>query len=1121
MESVPDAHVLTCAKQTAVHRSLKDLVKTLNGALSVSVTHLSYTMPDDVFNVIQTYLNRHVDIDGHDSARLHEELLTIHASRVQGVPEKLGIFLACFRALRPAILGVDELSKWWDILVKPTFDSMGQTKAIAADARAIVLSVLAYDEDDDPTGQKAQASSVFTDKLFEIFLEKTKLTASSDRGAGIREEQKQRFVSDNVQALLLAYGKRKPKTFLGKVDAFIIQKESRLQILGLLCSYVRLQGPHLYQVLQTPLLDHLLQCLENDTSTTVISLALTVLIMFMPHLCNALGAYLPRLFVVYTRVLCWDKFGVVRLDEHRFPGMDAYSRTGTPLSTEKHEDSINDDGWQKLNSSFETATSTTPDVGDYFSFLYGLYPINFLSFIREPYKFLERANYQDIDLLDIEEETIRQRTELYRQCHTLHPNFLTLTAETELSDQSRWMRVEPADVTAQCIGLVNNNVSFGASRPRQKSSTRPTIPESLIPTEDIPNDSLLSQGDEYPSNYDDGAENDWPEDASSAASNDKVLGLFQRRHDATDAIARTPPSRGPKAPDSPTIPSSSFGITDESHVQDMLNLQEQLQASFHDLKRSEELSSPTVVARHPSGPPPGYPGSATASPRLGAYMQSLDHSNMPRSPALRPAPSDTQGTIAYLQREVMLLKNDLNFERYLKQQHLSHIGHLQRKHIKESTAEAETQNLINTNKTLKAKLEEAKKAYAASRQEALKSKNQAKKWEAELSTKIRALREEQKAWRQDEEATKKALEAAREEADHLRKLLEDSEAEGLRSRQKLQSLNGNIEEVNKLRTFVDHLSNKLTDYDAKAQEFEMQRHSEENAIRQMERMKLKIAARDQDAQKLQRAYEDRILELESRISPMPNPVPPPPSQAFQGMIDSALLQANSRLASLKKAHNHLLQKYTELEIKYIELQAQSEIDTMRNPMLPQSMMHSHYAEMASDGESSHPQQHGHNIDPYQKSGQYQPSDDSMSPHSSFNETPNGQYSSMRDYRPRTASSAGQLPPGGGQHQNYSSHGGHSSPEPMHQRGDYFDHQRQLRRQPSMSDSIATATMGSGSGSGGTTISDDARSMGTIKSSNSSERTKTTIKPGSEVRVRGRGGEFFNTRLLLFCLHSVL
>lgn len=194
---------------TSFCRSLRDLVRTLNGALATPDP--LHPLPDDVLNIIQTYLNRHVDIDGHESARLHEELLSIHAAKVHGHPDRLAVFLACFRALRPAICGVEELTKWWDILVKPTFDSMGQAKAVTADARAIVLSVLAYDDDDDPTGQKAQASQVFTDKLFEIFLEKTKLPASSEKAAGIQDEQKHRFVSANVEAVLLAYGKRRPK----------------------------------------------------------------------------------------------------------------------------------------------------------------------------------------------------------------------------------------------------------------------------------------------------------------------------------------------------------------------------------------------------------------------------------------------------------------------------------------------------------------------------------------------------------------------------------------------------------------------------------------------------------------------------------------------------------------------------------------------------------------------------------------------------------------------------------------------------------------------------------------------------------------------------------------------
>lgn len=642
----------------------------------------------------------------------------------------------------------------------------------------------------------------------------------------------------------------------------MVQKEYRLQALGLLCSFVRLQGPHLYQILQTSLLDHLLQCLENDTSTTVISLALTVLIMFMPHLCNSLAKYLPRLFVVYTRVLCWDKFGVVHIEEMRFSG-HPYSRTSTPVSIVKPESPTNG-VWQKLDSSFETASSTTPDVSDYFTFLYGLYPINLMTFIREPYKFLERADYNDIDQLDIEEETIRQRTEIYRQRHTLHPNFLVYTVETELSDQSRWMKVEPADVTAECIGLVNSNPLTESSRDRPRVDT--LVPEALIPTEDIPDESLLSSDpvdEDYLLNYDDSSTySSRAGDPSSQfnqnnnSSYSEVLGMFTRPPVGYgQKESPSPQPRDGKTPDSPTIP-HTLSPSDEDRVQDMIRLQETLRANFMD---SKNVSTHSLLqhnigpppAGHPPGPPPGY-GSVTASPRLDAYVHSLSHNTVPRSPALRPAGTDTQGNVAFLQREVMLLKNDLNFERYLKQQHLSHIGHLQRKHIKEATAEAETQNFINTNKTLKAKLEEAKKAYAASRQETLKSKNQAKKWEAELTSKIRALREEQKAWRSEEESTKKALQAAREEADHLRKLLSESEEEGLRCRQKLQALTTEMDEVNKLRTFVDHLSNKLTDYESRSEEFEMQKHGEEAAVAQVERMKLRLQAREHESQSTKR-----------------------------------------------------------------------------------------------------------------------------------------------------------------------------------------------------------------------------------------------------------------------------
>lgn len=79
-----------------------------------------------------------------------------------------------------------------------------------ADARAIVLNALVYDADDDTSVEKKKAAQLITDRLFEIFLEKTKLL-STESVAGFAEEERQRFVCSNVEAVLLSFGKRMPQ----------------------------------------------------------------------------------------------------------------------------------------------------------------------------------------------------------------------------------------------------------------------------------------------------------------------------------------------------------------------------------------------------------------------------------------------------------------------------------------------------------------------------------------------------------------------------------------------------------------------------------------------------------------------------------------------------------------------------------------------------------------------------------------------------------------------------------------------------------------------------------------------------------------------------------------------
>lgn len=81
---------------------------------------------------------------------------------------------------------------------------------------------------------------------------------------------------------------------MAALDAFVVRKDSRTQALSLLCEFVQSQPPHLHVVLETPLFDNILRCLEYDTSTTVVTIAVTALTMLLPHMPSSLVPYLPK-----------------------------------------------------------------------------------------------------------------------------------------------------------------------------------------------------------------------------------------------------------------------------------------------------------------------------------------------------------------------------------------------------------------------------------------------------------------------------------------------------------------------------------------------------------------------------------------------------------------------------------------------------------------------------------------------------------------------------------------------------------------------------------------------------------------------------------------------------------
>lgn len=883
-------------------RSMRETIKALNTTFSApSVPH---PLPDELCTAIENFLERYDAIDDHDSQRFHDDLHTLYQRHVAGSAEKNGAFLAVLRLVRPALTGEARLTTWWNLVLKPTIDSMGRRRQELKDAHETIQSILVYDTDADREGEYARLSLLFTKKILDIYLTRTNIPLSPEDVVSPENE----FVSNELESLLVAFGRKMPKvthsvswlqpvlTFqalLLALDELFVQKEYRIQALNLLSAFVRLQPPHLHLVLETPLIQHLEKCLLIDASSTVIELALVVLIMFLPHICAALISdhHLAKMFLIYSRVLCWDRLGAE--EDTNAIGEKANDQDDSDEETD-NEEADNEQAWEPVQLSMEYPDSSPPTLMHYFTFLYGLFPLNFMSFVRKPRKFLKSLNFPGARDFDLDQDLIQSRTEPYRRVHLLHPNMFSTTAEEELQE-NRWLKSDPADVVTECMDLcvaVSSSLEDPGPPP---SAALPAIPIPPIP--EVP--SQLSLAD------DDGT-----------TANDSNVSWRN-----TQSTVFVSPNEGPDAPQTFDIPPRA------KSTKSIRSGKSSPLIKAHDVMDSPTLpptkdSKRQVPAGALTAPAQGF---VAKKPSLDGFAHSLTTSNSPTNTEFRGQ------TMASLQREIMLLRNDLNFERYLKLQHLAHIGQLQRKHNKEATAEAETQNLINNNKTLKAKLAKAQDLYAQLKKETLTSRNQSKKWESDLSTKVRTYRESEKTWHSEEDGLRYELQRTQSDYQHLKQIVEKAEAEQLKAQQRTRALEYELEDYGNVRQELEIAQDKIMTLEDSRKELHTLLQERSDLRNDLEIANMRLSSREQERDRSVKAYERRIMELDARLqvaersTGRPGQLPP----AVQQMLDSTLAASNAKLQQLKRTHHHLLDQHTELQMKYHELEAQQQAEQGR------------------------------------------------------------------------------------------------------------------------------------------------------------------------------------------------
>lgn len=695
--------------------------------------------------------------------------------------------------------------------------------------------------------------------------------------------------------------------FLRALDAMLIQKLHRLASLHLLGKFVTSQPPDLSQVLDTPLLDHLLRCLTIDTSTAAVSLAITALSLLLPCVPAHIPPMLPQLFIIYNRLLCWDRY----YPEYEFDRAEEDRQVSPiPQSPPKHQ------AWEKLDQTFNIGPSQ-PDILHYWTVLYGLYPLNLMRFIREPNEYLRMSNWGLSECEGLDQQLLGDRSRASACSHFVHENFFTMTIESELVELEKWNGKTPAGLATELIGLYGANfpdyrgsLMMDDGRPESLSDGR----DSRVPTEDIPWDSLMSNNSE--------------DDASTIVASTSSLSMkspmrdnsaFGRPLDRKSMYDPRRPGANPRGQSFPT-PSQWSVSMDAKHNY-----------------------APTPD-QHPAGDSPTIPGIPHSSSEAKLNMllgqristvalphrsvSQLQKGHLPPTDGAAQSsgeepPTPLKASGSSLQQQVILLTNDLHFERYLRAQHLSHIGQLQKKQITESSFEGEVRAQRNNNMILKLKLNESRDDHNKLKQKMDKTKADTKKWGADLVAEMKVLRDQQKSWSTNEAKLEEDLIAAQQEIQKLQSLVRESDDDKLRSYERTRAMETSMLDLDGLRIENERLERIMREYQEKRAQFEEAQQKLSDLEIRMEQMHILWEARQGD-------HENKVSGLQKQLRNAEYQSKPRPGGQAEGAAKTAGVAAmiESAVAASRRKYDQERMKF--LAADKLAKDLQDQLDAMKH-----------------------------------------------------------------------------------------------------------------------------------------------------------------------------------------------
>ncbi|KAJ7685064.1 hypothetical protein DFH06DRAFT_1157285 [Mycena polygramma] len=597
------------------------------------------------------------------------------------------VFLAVLHHLCPILPSVSIISSWFDLVLRPALREPKLPVPTVTHAKELIVSALCKEDDRYP-----EKIAEFRCRLLDLYL----LDAFNE-GSGddvlewaelddLQREKKTRWKS-NLEDILLKYGQERPSDLMTEINTHFATPSSRLQLLILINLYTSVPSFQSFAaVLAThPLLSSLLYSLQLDRSSTLCTIGLNIVVKLLPIFAVAACEELKSILPRLLGILA----RVLCWKERPPQSTMQSSEDAVPEIEHEMEQELDDTG---------------PSL-----------------FVRS----------------DLEWEVLH----LSFNTNTGSPStpsprvFYTLLYYLFPCNVLRFLRSPILYLTTNKVEspyTVDWETALDEQKIRSKSQTllRSHVCHPLI---------ILRDAAEEIASPDFWAEYDVARIASESMMLDirnTTLGLRERYEAPGVTVSRelrTPSVNG--SDDGGKTPMHTMGL---STGETRLSLEDMIATSV-------ALKSNLDVAIQPAASQ--WPGSIFASssgsparPTLPLPSQSLLAQD---GDAL---PSHIAQAISGLQREVLLLRNELNFELWLSRENVKHVGRLYQDRILSRDAEVERQGLYNKLRNYRSQVATLEAELRTHKASASSTKERYADWNTELQKKLQDFRDQKKSW---------------------------------------------------------------------------------------------------------------------------------------------------------------------------------------------------------------------------------------------------------------------------------------------------------------------------------------------------------------------------------------